>query len=204
MWTFENAPLDYFQEAYGFRPTPEWLKRVRMAALRLPNCSASFVSANGLVMSNHHCAREAASAVTKPGEDLLNNGFYAAKMEDERKAPDIYVDQLVEIRDITQEVALAGGADDEAQIEAQEEKIKQVEERISGETKLRCEATSLYHGGKYSLYCYRRFEDLRLRLRPGDSDRVLRRRPGQLHLSPLRPGRLVLPGLRKRPTVQVG
>jgi hypothetical protein len=162
MWTFENAPLDYFQEAYGFRPTPEWLKRVRMAALRLPNCSASFVSANGLVMSNHHCAREAASAVTRPGEDLLTNGFYAAKMEDERKAPDIYVDQLVEIRDITQEVALAEGADDEAQIEAQQEKIHQVEERISNETKLRCEATSLYHGGKYSLYCYRRFEDLRL------------------------------------------
>src|SRR3954463_12145133 len=101
MWTFENAPLDYFQEAYGFRPTADWLKRVRMAALRFSNCSASFVSANGLVMSNHHCAREAASAVTKPGEDLLTNGFYAAKMEDERKAPDIYVDQLVEIRDIT-------------------------------------------------------------------------------------------------------
>src|SRR5262249_18045876 len=91
MWTFENAPLDYFQKEYGFTPSPDWLKRVRLAALRLPNCSASFVSPNGLVMSNHHCAREAATAVARAGEDFITNGFYAARQEDERKAPDLFV-----------------------------------------------------------------------------------------------------------------
>jgi hypothetical protein len=163
MWTFENPPLDYFQEAYGFRPGPEWLKRVRLAALRLPNCSASFVSPNGLVMSNHHCAREAATAVSREGEDLLANGFYAARQEDERKAPDLYVDQLVELRDITADVSgLPENLPEEALIEAREEKIKEIEERVSGETKLRCEATALYHGGRHSLYCYRRYDDVRL------------------------------------------
>ncbi len=168
MWTFENAPLSYFQEAYGFTPTEAWLKRARLSALRLPNCTASFVSPNGLVMSNHHCAREASDEVTKPGEDLLNNGFYAAKQEDERKAgPDVYVDQMVEIRDVTQEIAsLPATGSEEEQIEARDEKIAEIEGRVSAETKLKCEATSLYHGGKYSLYCYKRYTDIRLVFEP--------------------------------------
>ncbi len=168
MWTFENAPLAYFQEAYGFTPSADWLKRARLSTLRLPNCTASFVSPNGLVMSNHHCAREASDEVTKPGEDLLNNGFYAARLEDERKAgPDVYVDQLVEIRDITQEVAsAASGGNEEAQVEARDAKVAEIEQRVSGETSLKCEATSLYHGGKYSLYCYKRYNDIRLVFEP--------------------------------------
>src|SRR5262249_17798957 len=118
---------------------------------------------NGLVMSNHHCAREAATAVTKPGENLIDNGFYAAKMEDERKAPDIWVDQLVEIRDVTQEVTSGSESlGEEAQVEAREQRTSQIEARVSKETGLKCEATSLYHGGKYSLYCYRHYDDLRL------------------------------------------
>lgn len=163
MWTFENAPLAYFQQEYGFTPSSDWLKRVRLAALRLPNCSASFVSPNGLVMSNHHCAREGATAVTKPGEDLITNGFYAARPEDERKVPDLYVDQLVEIRDVTKEVTnAAAGADDAAAVAARDAKIEEIQARVGEELKLRCEATSLYHGGVYSLYCYKRYEDIRL------------------------------------------
>ncbi|MBI4420617.1 MAG: S46 family peptidase [Gemmatimonadetes bacterium] len=164
MWTFENPPLQYFQEEYGFTPSAEWLERVRLAALRLPNCSASFVSGNGLVMSNHHCAREAATAVAKSGEDLIADGFFAARPQDERRAPDLYVDQLVEIRDVTQEVASAtlAGASDEAQVQARDAKIQEIEQRVGGETGLKCDATSLYHGGRYSLYCYRRYDDVRL------------------------------------------
>ena len=154
MWTFENPPLDYFQKEYGFTPAPAWLEHVRLAALRLPNCSASFVSASGLVMSNHHCAREAATAVSHPGEDLLTSGFYAARTEDERRVPDLYVDQLVSLRDVTQDVTTAGTPADAA--------AEQLAERQSRATKLRCEATALYDGGRYSLYCYRRYSDVRL------------------------------------------
>src|SRR3990172_12073310 len=164
MWTFENPPLDYFQQEYGFRPSAEWLEQVRLATLRLPNCTASFVSPSGLVMSNHHCARESATAVSQQGEDLLTNGFYAATQADERRVPDLYVDQLVVIRDVTAEVqaGIPATAPEEQQVEARDQKIEEVSQRLSGETGLRCDVTSLYHGGKYSSYCYRRYDDVRL------------------------------------------
>ena len=168
MWTFENAPLDYFQQEYGFRPSAQWLERVRLAALRLPDCSASFVSPSGLVMSNHHCARDAATAVSRAGEDLLTDGFYAATPADERRVPDLHVDQLVVIRDVTSEVQAAipaGGAEDE-QVAARDQKVEEVAQRLSGETGLSCEVTSLYHGGRYSSYCYRRYDDVRLVFAP--------------------------------------
>src|SRR5207245_8808156 len=69
MWTFENPPLDYFQQEYGFTPSAERLQRARLAALRLPNCSATFVSVTDLVMSNQHCARESDNAVSRRGEE---------------------------------------------------------------------------------------------------------------------------------------
>ena len=75
MWTFEEAPLDYFEEAYDFRPTDEWLEQIRLAALRIPGCTASFVSSSGLVATNHHCARDATTEVTRDGENLLDDGF---------------------------------------------------------------------------------------------------------------------------------
>ncbi len=164
MWTFENPPLDYFQQEYGFRPSAQWLERVRLAALRLPNCTASFVSANGLAISNHHCARESATAVSQEGEDLLTNGFYAATQADERRVPDLYVDQLMVIRDVTADVqaGIPTAAPEEEQVAARDQKIEEVAQRLSGETGLRCDVTSLYHGGKYSSYCYRRYDDVRL------------------------------------------
>ncbi|MDH5805654.1 MAG: S46 family peptidase [Gemmatimonadota bacterium] len=172
MWTFENPPLDYFEEAYGFRPTREWLDGVRMSSLRLPNCTASFVSGTGLVMSNHHCAREAASAVTMEGEDLLTTGFYAATLGDERRVPDLYVDQLVEMHDVTDRIAIS---DDPAERGARSNAVR---DSAAADLGLRCEVTSLYNGGKYSLYCFHRFDDVRLVFVPelqigyfgGDSD----------------------------------
>jgi hypothetical protein len=164
MWTFENPPLDYFEATYGFRPSQEWLDRVRQAALRLPNCTASFVSPRGLVLTNHHCARESATAVSREGEDLLTDGFYAPALADERRVPDLYVDQLAAIRDVTREVqsAIDSTAPEEERVRARDAKIAELERQLSQELGLRCEITSLYHGGRYSSYCYRRYEDVRL------------------------------------------
>ena len=80
MWTFENPPLDYLEAAYGFRPDSAWFDEARLSALRIPGCSASFVSPNGLVVTNHHCARGSISEVSREGEDLLADGFYAATL----------------------------------------------------------------------------------------------------------------------------
>ena len=85
MWTFEYPPLDYFREAYGFAPDSAWFVRARLGTLRLPNCTASFVSGQGLVLTNRHCAREHAVAAARSGETPLDSGFYAATLG--RRAP---------------------------------------------------------------------------------------------------------------------
>ncbi|HXV85701.1 MAG TPA: S46 family peptidase, partial [Gemmatimonadales bacterium] len=164
MWTFENPPLDYFQTEYGFRPTEEWLTRLRLSTLRLPNCTASFVSPNGLILTNHHCAREGATAVARAGEDLVTHGFLAAAAADERRVPELYVDQLVEIHDVTAEVLSAAdpGAPEDVQVAARDARVAETQESLSRSRGLTCEVTSLYHGGRYSSYCYRRYDDVRL------------------------------------------
>jgi hypothetical protein len=164
LWTFENPPLDYFQQEYDFRPSHQWLDHVRLAALRLPNCTASFISPNGLMMSNQHCARDAETAVQRPGEDLGPGGFYAATQAEERPVPNLYVDQLVQIKDVTTEIqsAMIPGQADDKQTAARDAKIAAANQRLSHETGLRCEITSLYNGGEYSAYCYHRYTDVRL------------------------------------------
>ena len=105
MWTFEDAPFDYWKGEYGFEATEEWVEKSRMSALRFASwCSASFVSPNGLIMTNHHCSNGEMPKIMKAGEDFNKNGFYAASMEEERRVDDLFVEQLVQIADITKEV----------------------------------------------------------------------------------------------------
>ena len=96
MWTFENAPLEYWASTYDFRPTEEWLEHVRLSSVRFGEiCSASFVSPEGLVMTNHHCARSCIEAVSTSALDYVEMGFYAATRDDELLCPDLYLDQLI-------------------------------------------------------------------------------------------------------------
>ncbi len=107
MWTFDVPPLEYWAQRYNFRPAQAWLDHARLSTARIPGCTASFVSSDGLIMSNHHCARGCAEAVTRQGEDLLTNGFFAATRAEERACPNFVVDQLVEITDVTAQVGAA-------------------------------------------------------------------------------------------------
>lgn len=166
MWTFDTPPVDYFQKTYNFTPDEKWFEKARLSALRFATyCSASFVSANGLVMTNHHCARESGVEAQKKGEDLMTNGFYAAKLADERKVEGLFVDQLVKIEDITEKVRAItdkGEDDDEKALE----NLKKEYESKQGWTGLEIQAVSFYSGGRHSLYGFKRYNDVRLVFMP--------------------------------------
>ena len=169
MWTFESAPVDYFAQTYNFRPTQEWLDNVRLSAIRFGNgCSSSFISEDGLVMTNHHCGRGYVTQISLPGEKLSETGFIAAKLEDERLVPGLFVDQLIKVIDVTKEIqdAMETGNTDAEKSKMKSDKIKQIEAGFSDELKLKCNVITFYNGGMYSLYCYKRYTDVRLVFAP--------------------------------------
>lgn len=170
MWTFEYAPREYFEETYNFEATDEWFENARLGAVRLPNCSGSFISPQGLVMTNHHCARGQVSQVSREGESLLDNGFYAETLEDERRIEDYYVDQLIEIRDVTDQIL---DEVDSAPVEERQNVRRQMIEQVQKELQDAAEGddtvvqvVSLYNGGRYSAYFFKRYSDIRLVMAP--------------------------------------
>lgn len=172
MWTFENPPVDYFKETYNLATGKEWFEKAQLAALRFSTyCSASFVSSEGLIMTNHHCARESGVAVQKPGEDLGATGFYAAKLSDERKVPELFVDQLVKIEDITKRVQdiEKQGEDDYEKLSLRDQGLENIVKEYGERPEwkgLEIQAVTLYSGGKFSLYGFKRYEDVRLVFMP--------------------------------------
>jgi len=169
MWTFEHPPIDYFSETYSFDPDQDWFDSARLSTVRLPNCSGSFVSTNGLVMTNHHCAREQITQVSQDGENLLDDGFYAETLSDERRIEDYYVDQLIEIRDVTDLIldeVDAAPVDQRAQV--REAAINELENRLQEEQddNVVVQVVSLYNGALYSAYFFYRYDDVRLVMAP--------------------------------------
>lgn len=169
MWTFENAPLDYWEETYGFRPSSEWLDHARLSSVRFGTfCSASFVSGSGLVMTNHHCARSCVDAVATPEADYLRDGFLAREKNDEPGCPGLALDQLVEVSDVTEQLV---GSQPEGMTAAERSEALAL---LSGELKDACEQdsdrvceiVSLFNGGQYMLYEYERYSDIRLVFTP--------------------------------------
>jgi len=168
MWTFDAPPAEYFTQTYGFAADEAWFERARLGALRIPSCSASFVSPNGLVMTNHHCAREFLTQVTRDGESLLDDGFIAQDLADERPVEDFEADQLIEIIDVTAEVNTALDALPAAERgEAREGLLEDIEARLLGErggedSGFVVEMVSLYNGGRTSAYVFRRYTAAKL------------------------------------------
>lgn len=164
MWTFDYPPVKYLSETYEFNPTENWFEDVRLSALRIPGCTASFVSEDGLIMTNNHCSTWHRNNVQKEDENLAETGFYAETLEDERKVPNMYAEQLAFIIDVTDEVneAIDQGKNNEEKIELKENKVKELVEYYNNETGLNCQFVSLFNGGKFSVYGYKRFTDVRL------------------------------------------
>ena len=172
MWTFEFPPTDYIEDTHGFRPDDAWFERARLGALRIPSCSASFVSPNGLVLTNHHCARDFVTQVSGEGEGLLDDGFRATDLADERPVEDFEADQLVEIVDVTEEVnAAVDAVAADQRGEVRESLLEEIEARIleqrGGEDSgYAVEMISLYNGGRTSAYVFRRYTNVKLVMAP--------------------------------------
>ena len=168
MWTFDYPPTLYFEETYDFSPDEEWLKDVRLSALRIPGCSSSFVSEDGLIMTNHHCSEGHRNKVQQEGEDLSKTGFYAASFEEERQVPGLYAEQLVLIKDVTDEVQekVREGKTDEEKLANKKSIIEELQNKYSEESGLSCRVVEYYNGGKYSLHGMKRYDDVRLVFMP--------------------------------------
>lgn len=172
MWTFENPPKEWFKEAYNFEPGDKWFDDVRKSSLKFASwCSASFVSPDGLIMTNHHCSRDVVGPLQQEGENFDKQGYYAKTLADERRSEGLFVEQLIQVADITDMVKdKTASAENEGQaMEMVQGALKAIEEEYSakeGWEGLRLQTVTYYSGGKYSLYGYKRFEDIRLVLVP--------------------------------------
>jgi hypothetical protein len=165
MWLFEQPPTQQVKEKYGFELTPEWLRHVQQSSIRFARRgSASFVSSQGLIMTNHHVGARNLHELSTPENNLLENGFYAKTFEDELPCHGLEILVPVLSEDVTEKVNAAVTPEMSAE-EAQKARnavIAAIEKEAADKTKLRCEVTTLYQGGAYWLYSYKIYNDIRL------------------------------------------
>src|SRR6202142_1691939 len=168
MWTFDNFPSKTVQTKYGFAPSQSWLDHVRLSSLRIAGgCSASFISSQGLVMTNHHCVVDCVEDLSTPQQNFVDDGFVAKTVAEERKCPAFELDQLVEIRDVTAEImGVTAGKTGDAANKALHAKEAELQQSCGSSPSVRCDVVSLYHGGIYDLYRYKRYTDVRLVFAP--------------------------------------
>ena len=170
MWAFDNFPSAKVKAEYGVNIDQVWLDRIRNAAVRLSSgCSASIVTANGLVLTNHHCVRGCAQSLSTDTVDYVRDGFSAARREDEKLCPGMQAEVLANISDVTSRVSkAANGKTGQAFVKARDAEIAAVEkEGCTGKEALfRCQVITLYQGGQYKLYTYRKYSDVRLVFAP--------------------------------------
>ncbi len=169
MWTFDNLPLKILQERYGFTPTKEWLDHVRLSSVRFNDGgSGSFVSPHGLALTNHHVALGQLQKLSTPQKDYVKDGFYARTPAEEQKCPDLELNVLQSIEDVTERVQKAVPSDlKPAAAEAARRAIlAQIEKESLANTGLRSDVVTLYQGGLYHLYRYKKYTDVRLVFAP--------------------------------------
>ena len=166
MWTFDNFPAAAVKQKYGVTIDQKWLDHVRASAVRLAGgCSASVVSPNGLVLTNHHCVAGCAQNLSSPEHDYVKNGFFSARPEDEQQCPGTQAEILQMIGDVTATISAATKGKSDADFNrARNAAIANVEKQActGREATHRCQVITLYDGGQYKLYTYRKYSDVRL------------------------------------------
>jgi hypothetical protein len=169
MWLYNAPPKDRIKAKYGFELTPQWLDHVRLSSVRFNNGgSGSFVSADGLTFTNHHVGAQCVQQLSTEGHDYIKAGFYAKTQAEEAKCPNLELNQLVGIEDVTDKVNADVKADMSAADAAQSQRasMSQIEKDCASATGLRCDVVTFYSGQVYNLYKYKKYTDVRLVFAP--------------------------------------
>jgi len=168
MWTFDNFPIQAVNQTYGTRIDQAWLDRLRLASVRIQGCSASFVSPEGLILTNWHCVVGCAQELSDAQRDYVKNGFTAGNREEEVRCPGQTAEVLTEITDVTDQVRAAGeGLEGAAFNAARQAAVTRIQnEACADDPKFSCQVISLYRGGQYSLHKFRKYDDVRLVFAP--------------------------------------
>ncbi len=169
MWLYNKAPKDQIKKDYNFTITDPWLENLRLGSVRFNNGgSGSFVSEDGLAFTNHHVGRVCLQQLSTEKKDYIKDGFYAKTQAEEGKCPDLELNQLVEIVDVTADVqgAAQPGMSDADAAQAQRQKMSAIEKECSEKSGLRCDLVTLYAGGMYNLYKYKKYTDVRVVFAP--------------------------------------
>jgi hypothetical protein len=169
MWLFNAPPLTQLKEKYQFEPTQQWLEHLQKSSVRFNSGgSGSFVSANGLVITNHHVGADTLQKISDPQHNYLKDGFYARTKADEIKSTDLELNVLMSIEDVTARVngAVKPGMTNDQASSARSSVIAAIEKESKDKTGLRSDVVTLYQGGAYHLYRYKRYDDVRLVFAP--------------------------------------
>src|SRR2546426_2368233 len=169
MWLFNDPPRKLLKERYNFDVTDAWLEHVQKSSIRFNSGgSGSFVSEDGLIMSNHHVGADTLQKISEKEHDYLKNGFYARTLAEEKRAPDLELNVLMSIEDVTARVnaAVKSGLSDEESFKARRAVMAQIEKESKDKTGLRSDVVTLYQGGLYHLYRFKRYTDVRLVFAP--------------------------------------
>ena len=164
MWTFNNVPKADIKQKYGFDVTDEWLRKVQLASVRFPGGSGSFVSPNGLVLTNYHIVEDVVGQLSSAEKDYAKEGFVAHSQAEELKAPGISLDMLMSLDDVTNRVngAVKSGMSAVEANAARRAEINAIETESTKATGFRSDVVTLYQGGQYNLYRYKKYTDVRL------------------------------------------
>ncbi len=170
MWTYDNFPIARANQTLGTNIDQAWLDRVRLSSVKFGGCSAGVISAEGLVMTNNHCVSSCVANLSTPQLQYNETGFTPRSREEELQCPGASAEILTDITDVTERVQKAGaGLDGQAYTQAREAEAGRIETEACGDdAKIRCQVVSLYRGGQFKLYKFRKYSDVRLAWAPED------------------------------------